>query len=549
MPRSKPKPNVAPRRTKALGYARVSTRRQALNEVSLEEQQAKIRSRCDLANADLVEVLADKGLTGRDENRPAFQEMIRRALDPAEGIEKVVVYSLSRAFRNTRSYLNYKAILKDAGVELISATQDFPEGPDGDLFGTVVAAFDTHQSEMNALVVRDVMIANAENGHWNGSVPPFGYRTRVAVVVGSKQKKVLDIEPVEAETVRKIYRMYLGNEDGLPGLGIKAIVNHLNKLGIRRRGKNWHVSAIEKVLKSETYIGTHYYNRINSRTRKIRDRKEWIEVPVPAIVDKEVFEAVQTTLHARAPKKTAPRIVNGPTLLSGIAVCGNCGGGMMLRTGRSGRYRYLTCAQGALEGRGCRQSVRMDFIDEFVLSAVEEKVFKPDRVREIIKGMLDRSEAGAKQTRAEIERLKTVVKEANSHIDRLYDAIERGVADYDDRAFVERMKTAKLQLSEAETRTKNLKDRLDLSEAEISTEQIRRFTDEIRRRLRDEDPVFRRTWLHLFVDKVVITGDEVKITGPVEPIIDMAKSGNVPGNQVPNFAREWRARRDSNSKT
>ena len=52
----------------------------------------------------------------------------------------------------------------------------------------------------------------------------------------------------------------------------------------------------------------------------------------------------------------------------------------------------------------------------------------------------------------------------------------------------------------------------------------------------------------MFVDKVVITDDQVKITGPFEPIIDMAKSGNVPGNKVPKFAREWRAREDSNSR-
>ncbi|WP_269084329.1 zinc ribbon domain-containing protein, partial [Acetobacter tropicalis] len=41
---------------------------------------------------------------------------------------------------------------------------------------------------------------------------------------------------------------------------------------------------------------------------------------------------------------TAPRIVNGPCLLTGLAVCATCGGGMTLRTGKYGRYRYYTCA-------------------------------------------------------------------------------------------------------------------------------------------------------------------------------------------------------------
>ena len=45
----------------------------------------------------------------------------------------------------------------------------------------------------------------------------------------------------------------------------------------------------------------------------------------------------------------------------------------MLRTGKSGRYRYLTCAKKTLKGCGCGQSVRMGAIDECVLSALEQK--------------------------------------------------------------------------------------------------------------------------------------------------------------------------------
>ncbi|MET3927456.1 hypothetical protein [Devosia sp. 2618] len=39
---------------------------------------------------------------------------------------------------------------------------------------TILAAFDGHQSEVNAGIVRDMMMANAEEGYWNGSAPPFG---------------------------------------------------------------------------------------------------------------------------------------------------------------------------------------------------------------------------------------------------------------------------------------------------------------------------------------------------------------------------------------
>lgn len=43
------------------------------------------------------------------------------------------------------------------------------------------------------------------------------------------------------------------------------------------------------------------------------------------------------------------------------------------------------------------------------------------------------------------------------------------------------------------------------------------------------------------MDKVVVKPDGIVIRGPKEPIMAVAKSGNLPGNQVPIFAREWRA--------
>jgi len=59
-------------------------------------------------------------------------------------------------------------------------------------------------------------------------------------------------------------------------------------------------------------------------------------------------------LKSRSPAMIAPRIVSGPTLLTGICFCAACGGAMTLRTGKSGRYRYYTCCTKARQGNtGC----------------------------------------------------------------------------------------------------------------------------------------------------------------------------------------------------
>jgi hypothetical protein len=48
----------------------------------------------------------------------------------------------------------------------------------------------------------------------------------------------------------------------------------------------------------------------------------------------------------------------------------------------------------------------------------------------------------------------------------------------------------------------------------ISDERIAAFSTQIRERLRSADPAFRRAWLHLFVDRVVIGPGEIRISGP-----------------------------------
>jgi site-specific DNA recombinase len=95
---------------------------------------------------------------------------------------------------------------------------------------------------------------------------------------------------------------------------------------------------------------------------------EIIEISVPDIIEPQVFEQVQRQLHARNPNVVAPRVTTGPILLTGLAICATCGGGMMLRTGTSkgGRvYRYYTCSNCATNGKMvCKgRSIPVDKLD------------------------------------------------------------------------------------------------------------------------------------------------------------------------------------------
>lgn len=95
---------------------------------------------------------------------------------------------------------------------------------------------------------------------------------------------------------------------------------------------------------------------------------------------------------------------------------------MQLRTGKSGAYRYLTCAnkanKGALSCQG--QSVRMDAVDEVVLSAMEADVFAPLRLKNLMSQLIGASNVGFEAREKDIARLQASLNNDKAGLKRLY---------------------------------------------------------------------------------------------------------------------------------
>jgi hypothetical protein len=182
------------------------------------------------------------------------------------------------------------------------------------------------------------MQENARQGYWNGSVPPFGYRAVTTDTVGNRgrHKRRLEIDPVESETVREIYRLYLAGRDGQV-MGMKAIATHLNRQGLSMRGRPWRIQKVNRLLADPLYTGCFYFNRRDSRTHKERPQPEWIAVSVPAIIDAGTFERAAKRRESSHPKAGPRRAMASPAPLVGLPKCGHCRAG----NGKSGPLSLL----------------------------------------------------------------------------------------------------------------------------------------------------------------------------------------------------------------
>ena len=114
--------------TKAILYMRVSTGAQAKKDLSIPDQRSQLRKHCDAQGWDVIGEYSDDK-TGRDDNRPGFQQMFEVIENGDAQPDVVLVHSTSRFFRNAIEFWLYHRKLEDFGINLVSLTPHSPSNP------------------------------------------------------------------------------------------------------------------------------------------------------------------------------------------------------------------------------------------------------------------------------------------------------------------------------------------------------------------------------------------------------------------------------------
>lgn len=538
--------------TRAALYLRVSTVRQAEHDVSIPDQRKQGEAYCASRGYQLVDTFVEAGASATNDRRPEFQRMIEAGTSKPAPFDVVVVHSFSRFFRDHFELEFYVRKLAKNGVKLVSITQEMGDDPMHVMMRQIMALFDEYQSKENAKHVLRALKENARQGFWNGAAPPIGYRVVAAEQRGAKTKKKLEIDPLHADTIRLIYRLALQGEGGSGPMGVKAIVNHLNKSRIyTRHGGRWGIGQLHRVLTRRTYIGEHEFNK-RTKAGELKPAVEVVTVEVPPIIDRDTFEAVQKLMRHRNPKVTPARVTSGPTLLTGICFCAKCGGAMTIRTGKSGQYRYYACSIKARQGEtGCAgRSIPMDKLDGIVIDHIEERLLQPERLEEVLASVLDHRQEQSNRRREQLAELHKRIEDTKMRLQRLYDGVEAGVFDPREPALAERITGLRGIHDQAQADASRIEVMLQRSgDRAITPAMIRRFARAARERIRLEGGGYRREHLRALAQRVDVAEREVHIGGSTYELLRTLTGTSevkTPMKSVPISVPKWRRERDSN---
>ena len=169
-------------------------------------------------------------------------------------------------------------------------------------------------------------------------------------------------------------------------------------------------------------------------------------------------------------------------------------------------YRYYTCCTKARQGKtGCKgRTIPTDRLDAIVIEHIENRLLAPDRVVELLNGVLERRTKQADDYRESIARLRRQAADADAKLTRLYDAIENGLADTGDENLKGRLKELRTVRDAARSDADRAEARAGDRSSDITEDAIRHFAGEAKRRMRTADGGYRRHHLQALAQRIEV---------------------------------------------
>ena len=300
----------------------------------------------------------DAAVSGAKADRPALNRLLADAR--AGKFQVVVCYKLDRISRNLRDFIEITETLQRCGVRLACVAHPIDTGTAaGRAFIQVMAVFAQLERDQGAERVRDRVRAVRRKGGYIGGATPFGYLAR---------DKHLVPDPERRDAVRLIYEAFRRTGS------VKEAGRTVASLGVTRPdGRPWNLPFIERILRNRVYVG-----EVEFEGSVVKGENE-------PIVEKDLWEGVQTILRERRSAGARQRPSGEPHPLAGLVRCGTCGSAMsgIMAKGRhhNGKvYWYFSCRKDAKrpDHKCATGRIPGGILEKAVLDRVSEMLRSPE---------------------------------------------------------------------------------------------------------------------------------------------------------------------------
>ena len=228
----------------AIIYTRFSPRRNAEQSESCEMQERTCRKYSKEHGHNVLHVLNDRDVSGKDE----YRQKLWQAIELLQKGGVLIVYKRDRLARNVflAEQINRAVMSRGATIEAVSGDVA-GNGPEQIMIRQVLAAISEYERKLIALRTSWAMQSHQQNGRLMGRYAPYGWRIDpVTAKSNDEPTKILPVES-EQEVIEIIKRL---REKGLKPDTIASGLNR--KMPEKSRTGKWNAKLIRKILKRES---------------------------------------------------------------------------------------------------------------------------------------------------------------------------------------------------------------------------------------------------------------------------------------------------------
>lgn len=379
---------------------RVSTNREE-QKTSIINQKRTFQRMIEENGWELYDFYVDIK-SGTKENRKGLKQLIQDATD--QKFDLILAKELSRLARNVPLAYKLKDIVirSEIHIKTLDGAIDTLNNKRDDMFGFYAVLYEKESQNTSDRIKQSFRIS-AQEGEFNGSIPPYGYY--------AKDKVLYIRNDYTPDIVRKIFSSYI------EGKGHDSIAKDLDNDGVptpSKRGNKWQGSTIKKILMNPHYIGMLVQCRDTKPTvdleRQPLPEEEFIinKNTHEPIINPEIYWTAQELLISR--RRIRPQ--QKKHLFTNIIFCQECGRGMHYKKNING---YICGNYNKHGSKACSpNSIKETQVSSVILNDLKTFI-KFDRLLPNLNPII---EAKTSKNNKELVRLENEISKLN------YDLIE-----------------------------------------------------------------------------------------------------------------------------